>query len=617
MSICRSKFGIALMLLAGGPMVFRAQAPSAPGALVRMDMTTTVGVLLDNIPSGPQREAAADWALSQARDFWVDRATSQVNLTYYRLAFRTFYYTPPPNRGPLPLPPHSTWNIEITDNPHRAKIGTHDYVAVEYHFSTYLVTDPASPGTSEPALSSIGGAWDEPFQLPADPELVMQRTGYACLDEATYPPNSVFEESVYYFYDQTCAVETPATSICHITKFPAESCTGSLTNHIGMVQPNMRFTRVAYDPEVASEFRRGKIENPNGADLAADVQALQNENRVYYRYFTPGSCDVFYGTIARPGWRRLLTFSTNTRNDGSQPIHIGDLTNPANPWLTSHVFEFENCDQEWDFNFYVNFAYSNAQGVKRAFCVQDTSRYHNDEATPLGATYNSCNFQGISTGWGDEYQFGISGQWVDITNVDSTQPHDLTYQLNPEQFLCEGQPLNALNQPVAPTDLSALVFDATNLHDAQGNTISRVRCRFAPNYATDNVGSVSVSHGPGSFVNDACTRGQIGPNRDCGFSPPTEIHSCAAGSTVRLRCKTGGSKQVLRVCETSAALGTGIACTYLNSVSNSLIDGDSEIVTFACPAVRDNSTIGAGGYAVQIAPLLTWQDRDEIACTQQ
>jgi hypothetical protein len=293
MSICRSKFGIALMLLAGGQMVLRAQAPSAAGALVRMDMNTTVGVLLDDIPSGPQREAAADFALSQTRDFWVDRATSQVNLTYYRLVFRTFFYTPPPNRGPLPLPPHSAWNIEITDNPHRTKIGTHDYAAVEYHFSTYLVTDPASAKTSEPALSSIGGAWDEPFQLPADPELVMQRTGYACLDESTYPPNSVFEESVYYFYDQTCGVETPSTSLCHVTQFPAESCTGSLTKHIGMVQPNMRFTRVAYDPEVAAEFRRGNTANPNGADLAAEEEALRNENRVYYRYFAPGSCDVF------------------------------------------------------------------------------------------------------------------------------------------------------------------------------------------------------------------------------------------------------------------------------------------------------------------------------------
>ena len=616
----RSKIGIGFVLIflsVGEQVALRAQGPATAGALVRMDMNTTVGILLDEIPAGTQRETAADWALSQNRDFWLNRAASQINLTYYRLVFRNFFYTAPPNRGPLPLPPHSAWNLEITDNPHRTKIGTHDYVAVEYHFSTYLVTDSASPGSSEPALSSIGGAWDESFQLPADPELIMQRTGYACLDEFSYPPNSVFEESVYYFYDQTCPVETPATSICHVTQFPAESCTSSLAHYVGMVQPNMRFTRVEYDREIAADYRRGKTVNPNGADLAADEEALRNENRVYYRYFTPDSCDVFYGTIAQPGWRRLLTFSTNTSNDGSQPIHIGDLTNPANPWLSSHVFEFGNCDQEWDFNFYVNFAYSNAQSVKRAFCIEDTSRSHNDEATPLGATYQTCDFQGISPGWGDEYQFGISGQWVDITNVDASQPHNLIYQLNPEQFLCEGQPLNANNQPVGPTDLSALVFDPSPFQDAQGNRISRVRCKFAPNYAADNIGSVSVSHGPGSFVNDACTRGQIGPQRDCGFSPPSEIHSCAAGSTVTLHCKTGGSKQVLRVCEASAALGTGIACTYLNSASNTIVDGGTETVTFACPAVRDALTKGAGGYAVQTSPLLPWQEREEISCSEQ
>jgi hypothetical protein len=72
-------------------------------------------------------------------------------------------------------------------------------------------------------LSTIGGTWDEPFDLPADPELVMQRTGYACLDEFGFPPNSAFEESVYYFYDQTCQVETPATSACHVTQFPTDN----------------------------------------------------------------------------------------------------------------------------------------------------------------------------------------------------------------------------------------------------------------------------------------------------------------------------------------------------------------------------------------------------------
>jgi Lysyl oxidase len=613
--ICLALGVTAFVLL---PSKARAQSASTapPGALIRMDMNTTVGVLLDEIPSGAQRDAAADWALSQDEDFWENRAATQVNLTFYRLVFRSFYYPAPPARGDLPLPPHSRWKFEIVGEPRRTQIGTHDYVAIKYHFWTYIVTDLASPGTSEPALSTVGGTWDEPFDLPADPELVMQRSGYACLDEFGFPPNSAFEESVYYFYDQTCQVETPATSACHVTQFPTESCTDALTNHVGMVQPNMHFTRVAYNAELASHFRQGIISDPTGADLAAIQEALQNENRVYYRYFTPDSCDIKYGTIAQPGWRRLLTFSANTRNDGTRPIHIGDLTDPSNPWRLSNVFEFGNCDNEWDFNFYVNFGYNTAHGVKRAFCIEDTNRYHNNESTPLAGTYQSCNFQGISPGWGDEYQFGISGQWVDVTNVDTSQAHDLTFQLNPQQFLCEGQPLDINNQPVDPTNLSALVFDPTPLKDPQGNTISKMRCQFAPNYATDNVGRVSVSQGPGSFVNDVCDRGQIGPLRDCGFTAPVKVHSCTAGAPVNLTCKTRESKRVLRVCETSSALATGVPCTYLNSFSNTIVDQNPQSITFSCPAVRDSATPGIGGYSIETAPLLPRHgEDDDLDCT--
>jgi hypothetical protein len=61
---------------------------------------------------------------------------------------------------------------------------------------------------------------------------------------------------------------------------------------------------------------------------------------------------------------------------------------------------------------------------------------------------------------------------------------------------------------------------------------------------------------------------------------------------------------VLRVCEVSQMLGIGIPCTYLNSDSNTIIDGDSEIVTFSCPAVRDATVAGTGGYSLSNAPLV-------------
>src|SRR5689334_6386014 len=68
-------------------------AVNGTGALVKMQMTSNVGVVLDDIPAGPLREAAAANALAQPAQFWHDRALRQVRLTYYRLVFRGQYYS--------------------------------------------------------------------------------------------------------------------------------------------------------------------------------------------------------------------------------------------------------------------------------------------------------------------------------------------------------------------------------------------------------------------------------------------------------------------------------------------------------------------------------------------
>src|SRR5438067_13617522 len=80
-----------------------------PGALVRMQMSSSVAVLLDEIPAGAARDRAAADALAQPESFWVDRATRQANLTYYRLVFRGLFYPASwsnnsHGKGPLPLP---------------------------------------------------------------------------------------------------------------------------------------------------------------------------------------------------------------------------------------------------------------------------------------------------------------------------------------------------------------------------------------------------------------------------------------------------------------------------------------------------------------------------------
>jgi hypothetical protein len=144
----------------------------------------------------------------------------------------------------------------------------------------------------------------------------------------------------------------------------------------------MQFTRVAYDTTIANAYRVGSIVNPNGSDLAVVTQAMTDENRVYYRYFAPDACEVAEHTIGAPGWRRLLTFSANVRNDGTQPIHMGDPTDPTNPWVVANDFVYSNCHQHYHFNYYGNFSYGNTPGLKRAFCLEDTNRYRSDRSPP-------------------------------------------------------------------------------------------------------------------------------------------------------------------------------------------------------------------------------------------
>src|SRR5207302_696088 len=136
---------------------------------------------------------------------------------------------------------------------------------------------PTAPSAVEPNLAKIGGSWDEPFNLPSDPELLLERTGYACMDEFEYPVGSVFEENTWYFYDDTC---TPHSSSCHPTVVAKESCVESLQKHTVIVKTNVHFTRVAYDPNTAGAFRVGTITNPTGAELSVVTEDMIEQNRI-------------------------------------------------------------------------------------------------------------------------------------------------------------------------------------------------------------------------------------------------------------------------------------------------------------------------------------------------
>src|SRR4029453_15071506 len=101
----------------------------------------------------------------------------------------------------------------------------------------------------------------------------------------------------------------------------------------------------------------------------------------------------------------------------------------------------------------------------------------NNENSPTWSPYNDCAFQGISEGWGDQYNAGIECQWLDLTTVDTsagavTQP--LGFRSNPDGFLCEGDPIVGgdglpLWEPTAFTTTAG-----ENLHPPQRSFISAV-----------------------------------------------------------------------------------------------------------------------------------------------
>src|SRR5262245_46515595 len=179
--------GIALAIMLA-PVLWVAGAaspqPQDPGSLVQTSMQSEIGVVLDELPAS-MRSRVASALIAKPSAFWKERAAAQLRLTVYRLVFRQFFYSP--SKDALPLPPEPMWNISLIGVPARHTVDGHDVVSIPYQFSSTLLSGVDSPGASEAQLAKVGGIWDEPFILPLDPELLFQRTGFACMDEDSFP----------------------------------------------------------------------------------------------------------------------------------------------------------------------------------------------------------------------------------------------------------------------------------------------------------------------------------------------------------------------------------------------------------------------------------------------
>ena len=607
--------GITTSLAVGCPSTSTPPTPRVdPGALVDIAMASRVGVLLDEVPE-TARQRLVDDLIAKPASFWESRARRQIEAAMYRLTYRNLYFEVAEGKGQLPLPPVEQWRLDV-GVAERTTVDGHDLVVVPYALSGTLLAPTDSPARSDAALAVVGGVVEEFFTLPVDPEHLLERTGFACMNEDDFPPNSVDTENARLFFDDTCeaAAVGEVEDGCHVTVGVDQNCVAALREQVGAVETTVRFTRVAWDASRADDVRVGQ-QTPGGAQLRALEEGVA-DNRIIYRYFPANSCAITEGCVGAPGWRRLLQFTATVQNLGAQAAAIEDV-GPGSPPVENNMVSFSQCHQHMHFNHYGRFSFGDGTqqlGGKRAFCLESTSRYFNNEATPMTHPYG-CHFQGVAPGWGDDYIAGLDCQWVDITPVDSTGgiSAPLGFTVNPDDFLCEGELQRDAD--------GAPLFEPTTFTSEDGRIENRFQCEFFPDHRDDNSVSVDVNvPEEGGMVTSDCGRFLIGDKRNCGFArKDVSPQSCTPGESITLSC-SGGSDDaptVVRMCEASQREG-GIPCVYRDALSSAVVGTAAAAVTFVCPAAREAPAADAevgGLFSTFVAPVVPGDVVDAVVCS--
>ncbi|HUR63651.1 MAG TPA: lysyl oxidase family protein [Candidatus Thermoplasmatota archaeon] len=198
--------------------------------------------------------------------------------------------------------------------------------------------------------------------------------------------------------------------------------------------------------------------DPRGCpDLLVDASKLVTAG-VTPEKLAASNCNVVEGST-QAGARRLLRFTFTTPNFGDGDLIIGD------PALHPEWFEWGLCHSHWHFREYAAYrlwtvpgylqwqtarsqdpnatadqvlaAHPELQsaylaGHKQGFCAKDVVWY----VIALPGHYGSCDEQGISVGWADEYNAYLDGQFVDVTGVPPG-PYVLEAEVNPHHFYIE------------------------------------------------------------------------------------------------------------------------------------------------------------------------------------
>ena len=153
-------------------------------------------------------------------------------------------------------------------------------------------------------------------------------------------------------------------------------------------------------------------DNGGTPDLTVDPRRFSSQIEIVDRLFQPNDCNVVEGSVGGSGYRRLLRFDTVVMNAGNGDWSIGA------PQSLGYWFQFSPCHGHYHlkgFSAYSLLALDRSlvvAGHKQGFCLEDSLKY--DGGPSHGY---DCQYQGITSGWGDWYYKQLDGQWIDVTGV--------------------------------------------------------------------------------------------------------------------------------------------------------------------------------------------------------
>ncbi len=584
------------------------------GALISVSFDGEIGFLLDEIPNeSDARKNVENYILNSLTETeWKARVERQISMTFYQQVYRLYHR---PHKKQLTLPPFQVWEIKFNSEPMKKLIDDHDYVYRKYSFYSVLVAKENTIVESEPALVPVGGIFSDYWILPVDPIDLFQRTKYACINEAGFSSDTVTSDNAWSYFDNECDVEAfipPENRTydlnnarCHWTAFPKESCIEALEKYIGTTRIDIIWTRLPWSESEASKWRYGDQSSPK-ADLAVVEENLEKDLNTAYRFFDDDSCTLNEGgsfengggCIDKPGWRQLLRFTSTAVNTGKTDMHFGDVENSI--YLKNNLFEYDDCHKHYHFQHYSKFQFGDKIGRKAGFCLQTTWRYHNNEWTSLNSPYDTCTYQGVSVGWGDDYYAGLDCQWIDVTAMEPGV-YTLSNFLNNDGFMCEGVPNFEDEIPI---------FVATEFVNSLNETENKQECAYLDNYKRNNYESLNYNFsGLDSSVTLPCTRDvELSPTKDCGFELQFDNIACEPNKTTSIELDKSSLDSnrdaIIRVCESSKELGHSTYCEYVHALANNVYVGDDLVkITFQCPGKRSDREPG-GLFSILVSTFI-------------